>query len=124
MTNPLAVALAVATAIGSGLVAGFFLAFSICVMRALGRLPAGQGIAAMQSVNVEVLNPWFITAFYRRGVPGSWHHRDPELAQAGGDLSAGPKPALSRGQHACNDDIQRSLEQRAGGRGPEQCRGR
>jgi uncharacterized membrane protein len=64
MTNPLAVALAVATAIGSGLVAGFFLAFSICVMRALGRLPAGQGIAAMQSVNVEVLNPWFITAFF------------------------------------------------------------
>jgi uncharacterized membrane protein len=45
MTNLLTVALAVATAIGSGLVAGFFFAFSICVI-----LPPDQGIAAMRSV--------------------------------------------------------------------------
>jgi uncharacterized membrane protein len=44
--------------------AGFFFAFSICVMRALGRLPAEQSIAAMQSINVVVLNPWFFTAFF------------------------------------------------------------
>jgi uncharacterized membrane protein len=64
MTNLLTVALAVAAAIGSGLVAGFFFAFSICVMRALGRLPPDQGIATMQSVNVAVRNPWFFTAFF------------------------------------------------------------
>jgi uncharacterized membrane protein len=50
--------------VGCGLVAGFFFAFSICVMKALGRLPAEQGIAAMQSINVVVINPWFLTAFF------------------------------------------------------------
>jgi uncharacterized membrane protein len=64
MTNLLAVALAAATAIGSGLVAGFFFAFSICVMRALGRLAPDEGIAAMHSVNVVVLNRRFFTAFF------------------------------------------------------------
>jgi uncharacterized membrane protein len=32
-------------------------------MRALARLPAAQGIAAMQHINVTVLNPWFLGAF-------------------------------------------------------------
>lgn len=56
--------LAVTAALGSSVVAGFFFAFSVCVMRALGRLPRDQGIAAMQSINVAVLNPWFFTAFF------------------------------------------------------------
>jgi uncharacterized membrane protein len=30
------------------------------VMRALGRLPAAQGVAAMQSINVTVVNPIFM----------------------------------------------------------------
>jgi uncharacterized membrane protein len=64
MTQVLVVALAVAAALGSGVVAGFFFAFSVCVMRALGRLPPDQGIAAMQSINVVVLNPWFFMAFF------------------------------------------------------------
>lgn len=50
-------------ALGCGLVAGVFFAFSSFVMKALGRLPPGQGIAAMQSINVAVLNPWFLGAF-------------------------------------------------------------
>jgi uncharacterized membrane protein len=32
-------------------------------MRTLGGLPAAQGISAMQSINVVVLNPWFLTPF-------------------------------------------------------------
>jgi uncharacterized membrane protein len=64
MTSVPIVVLAVASALGSGLMAGFFLAFSICVMGALGRLPAEQGIAGTQSINVVVLNPWFFTAFF------------------------------------------------------------
>jgi uncharacterized membrane protein len=64
MTQGLVIALAMAAALGSGVVAGFFFAFSVCVMRALGRLPRDQGIAAMQSINVVVLNPWFFTAFF------------------------------------------------------------
>ncbi|HSS63116.1 MAG TPA: anthrone oxygenase family protein [Gammaproteobacteria bacterium] len=51
-------------ALGCGLVAGIFFAFSAFVMKALSRLPADQGIAAMQSINVAVLNPWFMTAFF------------------------------------------------------------
>ncbi len=50
-------------ALGSSLVAGSFFAFSTFVMRALGKLPPPQGIAAMQSINVVVINPWFMTAF-------------------------------------------------------------
>jgi len=52
------------TALGAGLVAGIFFAFSSFIMKALGRLPSDQGIAAMQSVNVNVLNPWFFTTFF------------------------------------------------------------
>ena len=33
-------------------------------MKVLGRLPPEQGIAAMQSINIVVLNPWFFTAFF------------------------------------------------------------
>jgi len=32
-------------------------------MRALARLPAAHGIAAMQSINIAVVNPWFMTVF-------------------------------------------------------------
>jgi uncharacterized membrane protein len=32
-------------------------------MKALARLPAAHGIAAMQSINVVVINPWFMTPF-------------------------------------------------------------
>ncbi|SMF48199.1 Uncharacterized membrane protein [Tistlia consotensis] len=56
--------LALVAALGSGLVAGIFFAFSSFVMGALGRLPAPQGIAAMQSINLAVLNPWFFGAFF------------------------------------------------------------
>ncbi len=54
-------------ALGSALVAGVFFAFSTFVMKALGRLQPEQGIAAMQSINVTVLNPWFFTVFFGTG---------------------------------------------------------
>lgn len=47
-------------ALGCGLIAGVFIAFSTFVMKALARLPPDEGIAAMQSINVSVLNSWFI----------------------------------------------------------------
>ena len=50
-------------ALGSGLIAGVFFAFSSFVMGALGRLPAGQSVAAMQSINVAVLNRSFLGVF-------------------------------------------------------------
>ena len=50
-------------ALSCGLAAGIFYAFSSLVMRALGRIPSAAGIAAMQSINVSVINPWFMAAF-------------------------------------------------------------
>ncbi len=52
------------SALGCGLIAGTFFAFSAFVMKALGRLPAEQGIAAMQSINIVVINRWFMGAFF------------------------------------------------------------
>jgi uncharacterized membrane protein len=55
-------------AVGSGLIAGTFFAFSGFVMRALERLPAPQGVAAMQSINAVVINPVFLSAFFGTGL--------------------------------------------------------
>ena len=51
-------------ALGSGLIAGFFLAFSATVMWALERQPSAAGISAMQAINVVVLNPIFLGVFF------------------------------------------------------------
>lgn len=56
--------LTVVSALGCGLVAGAFFAFSTFVMKALGRIPPSAGIAAMQEINVVVINPWFMTALF------------------------------------------------------------
>jgi uncharacterized membrane protein len=55
--------LKLAAALGCGLIAGVFFAFSAFVMRAFARLPPSEGMAAMQSVNVSVLNPVFLAVF-------------------------------------------------------------
>jgi uncharacterized membrane protein len=74
-------------ALGSGLVAGVFFAFSTFVMPALARIRPDQGIAAMQSINVTVINPLFMLVLFgtavvalllilgsspRWGRPGQW----------------------------------------------------
>lgn len=50
-------------ALGSSLIAGVFFAFSSFVMKALARIPQAEGMAAMQSINVAVLNPVFLSVF-------------------------------------------------------------
>jgi uncharacterized membrane protein len=50
-------------ALGCGLMAGLFFAFSVSVMKALAGLPPAQGIAAMQAINVVILNPLFLGVF-------------------------------------------------------------
>jgi uncharacterized membrane protein len=56
-------ALKLFSALGCGLIAGVFFAFSCFVMNALARLQPTQGIAAMQSINITVINPLFMAAF-------------------------------------------------------------
>lgn len=63
MLDALLFPLAFAAALGCGLMAGTFFAFSGFVMKALAGLPAERGIAAMQSINVVVLNPLFLGVF-------------------------------------------------------------
>jgi uncharacterized membrane protein len=54
--------------LGSGIMAGLFFAFSVSVMKAFARLPAAQGIAAMQAINVAIVNPIFLPVFLGTGV--------------------------------------------------------
>lgn len=49
--------------LGCGLIAGVFFAFSTFVMKALAQQPSAQGIATMQSINITVINPWFMLVF-------------------------------------------------------------
>ncbi len=64
MINELLFTMTLFTALGCGLVAGILFAFSTSVMKALSRLPSAQGIAAMQSINIAVINPLFMGAFF------------------------------------------------------------
>jgi uncharacterized membrane protein len=54
--------------LGCGLIAGVFFAFSTFVINALAQRPAAEGIAAMQSINVTVINPWFMGVFLGTGL--------------------------------------------------------
>jgi uncharacterized membrane protein len=62
--NGFLVALTAIAALGCGLVAGVFFAFSTFVMKAIGRLPPAQGIAAMQAINVAAIP----SAFFLSGL--------------------------------------------------------
>jgi len=77
--------LTLVAALGSGVIAGVFMAFSTSVMTALGRLPPLQGIAAMQSINLVIINPWFLAPFLGTAVIG--------LVMAGASLLQWHTPA-------------------------------
>ena len=50
--------------LGSALVGGIFFAFSSFIMKALAGVPSSEGVGAMQSINVVVINPSFMGAFF------------------------------------------------------------
>ena len=83
------------TAVGSGLAGGVFFAFSSFVMPALRRLPSGQGIAAMQSINKQAPTPAFMTLLFGTaalsaglGVYAVLHRDEPQAAWLlGGSVS-------------------------------------
>ena len=56
--------LTIVAALGAGLVAGIFFAFSSFIMPALSARTAPESIAAMQAINVKVLNPSFLGTFF------------------------------------------------------------
>jgi uncharacterized membrane protein len=55
--------ISLSTALGCGLVAGMFFAFSNFVMPALNRQPPSSAIPTMQTISVVVLNRGFLTVF-------------------------------------------------------------
>lgn len=57
-------AVTLAAALGCGLVAGVFFAFSSFVMPALGRLEPAQGVAAMRSINIRAVTPAFMALLF------------------------------------------------------------
>ncbi|OJH39303.1 DUF1772 domain-containing protein [Cystobacter ferrugineus] len=82
-------------ALGCGLMAGLFFTFSTFVMKALSRLPAGEGMAAMQAINSAILNPLFFVVFFGTmavclwAVVASlmrWHHEGSAFRLAGGAI--------------------------------------
>jgi uncharacterized membrane protein len=68
MMGGLLAALTAVTALGCGLNAGVFFAFSSFVMKALARLQPAQGIAAMQSINLMAVTPVFMAALFGTAV--------------------------------------------------------
>ncbi len=60
--------LVIAAVLGSGVVAGIFFTFSNFVMQALARIPKSHGAAAMQAINITVINPGAMVAMFGTGV--------------------------------------------------------
>ena len=51
------------SAIGCGLLAGLYFAFSTCIMTALGRLGQVHGISAMNAINTTIVQSLFMPVF-------------------------------------------------------------
>lgn len=61
--NTLTLIATIAAIVGTALIGGIFFAFSNFIMKALQRVPSSGGLLAMQTINVTVLNRWFLGVF-------------------------------------------------------------
>lgn len=95
MADTLTDALLWISAIGSGLVAGLFFAFSAFIMSALGRIETPSGIAAMNSINAVILRSLFMPLFLGSSLAAfvvavialfQWHQPGSAAAFAGGAI--------------------------------------
>ena len=59
------------SALGCGVMAGVYFAFSTFIMTALGRLDQAAGIAAMNAVNVDIVRSLFMPLFLGTTVAGA-----------------------------------------------------
>ena len=59
------------SALGCGLMAGVYFAFSAFVMTSLGRLDQAAGIAAMNAINVDIVRSLFMPLFLGTTVVGA-----------------------------------------------------
>ena len=100
------------SALGSGLMAGLFFIFSVCIMTALGRLAPANGIAAMQSINVTILNGFFLTVFMGTAValPGTYRRLVRGMGAVRRNVRARRQPALPHRHHRRDHVHQRADE--------------
>ena len=59
------------SALGCGLMAGVYFAFSTFIMTALGRLDQAAGIAAMNAINVDIVRSLFMPLFLGTTMAGA-----------------------------------------------------
>jgi uncharacterized membrane protein len=103
-------------ALGSGLMAGVFFAFSNFVMPALARVTPAEGIHAMQAINVTVLNPVFLSIFMGTGLAAiaaivialaGWHGTSTYTLLGGGIYLLGSVAATMRRNVPLNNALAR-----------------
>lgn len=63
MFAQIVIAITFIAAIGSGLMAGLFFAYSNSVMPSLAQVPVPQGVLAMNTINTVIQNPLFLSIF-------------------------------------------------------------
>lgn len=87
--------LTILCALGSGLAAGVFFAFSTFVMKGLARLSPAESIKAMNAINIAAVTPAFMTLLFGTAVPcllavatAPWRWGEPgaQAAMMGGAL--------------------------------------
>jgi len=110
-------------ALGCGVMAGVFFAFSAIVMRALGRLPAEQGVAAMQAMNRAAISPAFLATLLGTAVacvalavasPFVWHEQFAPFLIVGSALYLAAI-VLTKVYHVPRNEALASVEPRGAG---------
>ena len=108
--------LKIVSALGCGLTAGVLFAFSSFIMNALARLPPAQGIAAMQSINITVINPAFFGVFFGTALLCLYlAGRALQLGSAGVSPGVRRQPPVHPGNDRGHHRVQRPLERCARG---------
>ena len=64
MSTPLFTLMLWFAAIGSGLMAGIYFAFSAFIMKSFGRMDTTHAITAMNAINETILRTWFMPLFF------------------------------------------------------------
>lgn len=64
MSSSIVTAFLWAAALGSGLIAGVYFAFSGFIMQAFDKMNTTQSIAAMNAINETILRSWFMPLFF------------------------------------------------------------
>lgn len=123
--------LTVVTALGCGAMSGVFFSFSTFVMAGLRRLPASQGTAAMQSINVAAPRSALMALLF--GTAGlcavmavrafaTWGDRSAALLVVGAVLYLVGAVALTGGYHIPRNDALGELDPNAPGTAAEWAR--